>query len=95
MFQFLAHFLCRFYDFCKSPCEVLTFFYRDIIKPPYQIFAKKKKGIENSKIEVIIGFSITRNGYPGKKEKKEKKAKNETVHFLKCPLTLRRGKKIH
>jgi hypothetical protein len=43
---------------------------------------------------VIIAVSITRNGYPGKKEKKKrKKAKNETAHFLKCSLPLRRGKK--
>jgi hypothetical protein len=50
---------------------------------------------------VIIGVSITRNVYPGKKgkkkkkEKKEKKVNNETVHLLKLPLPLRRGRKTY
>ncbi len=76
-----------------KPMWGLNFFYRDIIKPPYQISPKRKKELKIPKLKWLLQFQSPEMGIPAKKKKrKEKKRKMKQPIFWNAPCHLEEEK---
>jgi hypothetical protein len=71
----------------------VNFFYRDIIKPPYQISPKRKKELKIPKLKWLLEFQSLEMGILAKKKKEKKRKQNiKQSIFWNAPCRLEEGK---